>query len=66
MLLSDNEENRLLSMKKDVLYSNHLAEKEAIRIRIFLRVKSVGYRATKEPGSKVTMPFKLSYITRNK
>lgn len=42
MLLSDNEENGLLSVKKDVLHSNHLAEKEASRISIFLKVKSVG------------------------
>lgn len=43
MLLSDNEENGLLSMKKDVLHSNHLAEKEATRVSIFLKAKSVEY-----------------------
>lgn len=42
LLLSDNEENGLLSMKEDVLHSNHLAEKEATRVSIFLEVKSVG------------------------
>lgn len=29
-------------MKKDVLHSNHLAEKEATKINIFLKVESVG------------------------
>lgn len=42
MLLSDNEENGLLSMKKNVLHSNHLAEIEITRIKIFLKAKSVG------------------------
>lgn len=42
LLLSDNEENGLLSMKEDVLHSNHLAEKEATRVSTFLKVKSVG------------------------
>lgn len=30
LLLSDNEENGLLSVKEDVLHSNHLAETETI------------------------------------
>lgn len=29
-------------MKEDVLHSNHLAEKEAATVSIFLEVKSVG------------------------
>jgi len=40
LLLPDNEKNGLLSMKKDVLHSNHLAEKKATRISIFLKIKS--------------------------
>lgn len=44
MLLSDNEEDGLLSMEKDVFHSNHLAEKEKTRVSIFLQVKSVGHK----------------------